>query len=365
MKKLLLILIIAPLFCSTCYAEDVFEQAAGLTDVYSVEQALPETERSISGKLEIDGSYDTKGALARLWDRLIDTAAAQLKGEIKYAVSLVAIAIFCAVAGALSSGKSIQEYINIAGCCAAAMIIVGSMDSVISQATGALAQLSDYSKAAIPTLFTVAAASGAVVSSSAKYAAVCLAIDIIMSAAQNLIIPFIYAFLAISISSSIFDNPILKAAARITKWCATTLMTGITLVFSTYIGMTGLITGSSDAFAVKTAKTVISSTLPVVGGIISDAASVVLSAASIIRNSAGVFSLIAVCAMCVGPFAVLSIKMLVFRVAAAATDMLPGGKLSALINDVGTALGMLLGLVGCCGIMLFISIMAGIKVVTP
>ena len=47
-----------------------------------------------------------------------------------------------------------------------------------------------------------------------------------------------------------------------------------------------------------------------------------------------------------------------------AADMLPGGKLAALINDVGTALAMLLGLVGCCGIMLFISIMSGIKVVT-
>ena len=66
----------------------------------------------------------------------------------------------------------------------------------------------------------------------------------------------------------------------------------------------------------------------------------------------------------VAPFAALSVKLLVFRAAAAAADMLPGSRLSALINDVGTALGMLLGLVGCCGIMLFIAIMSGIKVVT-
>ena len=37
------------------------------------------------------------------------------------------------------------------------------------------------------------------------------------------------------------------------------------------------------------------------------------------------------------------VKLLVFRAAAAAADMLPGSRLSALINDVGTALGMLLG----------------------
>ena len=43
--------------------------------------------------------------------------------------------------------------------------------------------------------------------------------------------------------------------------------------------------------------------------------------------------------------------------------MIPGGRLSGLLNDIGTAMSMLLGLVGCCGIMLFFSFMAAIKVV--
>ena len=365
MRRLILILLLCPLFCTVCRAEGIYDQAADMADVYAVEEALPEEQREISGRLTVDGSYDTKGALARLWDRLMSDAAEQLRESLKYAACLVAIAALCSVAGALTTGKSIPEYINIAGCCTAAMMIAGSMDSIIVQAASALNQLSDYSKAAIPAVFTAAAACGAVVSASAKYAAVCLAIDVIMSAAQRFIIPLIYAFLAISICASIFDNPMLKAAARITNWCATTAMTVMTIVFSGYITITGLIAGSTDATAVKAARTVISSTLPVVGGIISDAAAVVLSAAEIIKNSAGAFSLVAVCALCAGPFVLLSVKMLVYRAAAAAADMLPGGRLAGLINDAGTALGMLLGLVGCCGIMLFISIMSGIKVVTP
>lgn len=364
MKKFLLVLLLTPVFFTSAFAEDIYSEAAGMSDVYAIEEALPAEEREVSGKLAIDGSYDTRGALSRLWDRLVSLAGEQLGKDLKYAAELVAIALLCSLGGALSTGRNISEYINIAGCCAAAVLIAGSMDSIITQASSALAQLSDYSKAAMPALFTAAAACGAVSSASVRYASVCLAIDVIMSAAQRFIIPLIYAYLAISISRSLFDNSILRSAARIAKWCATTLMTGITIVFSGYITITGIIAGSTDAVAVKTARTVISSSLPVVGGIISDAASVVLSAASVIKNSAGAFSLIAVCALCAGPFVMLSVKMLVFRAAAAAADMLPGGRLAALINDVGTALGMLLGLVGCCGIMLFISIMSGIKVVT-
>ena len=52
-----------------------------------------------------------------------------------------------------------------------------------------------------------------------------------------------------------------------------------------------------------------------------------------------------------------------FVVARAVADMIPGGRLSPLLNDIGTAMSMLLGLVGCCGIMLFFSFMAAIKVV--
>jgi len=364
MKIFILIFMLLPLFNAECHAEDIYNTAADLSGAYAVESALPDEEREISGKFKTDGSYDVSAALGRIINKMLQSVRAELKDNFRYAAKLVVVVVFCSLASAVSLGGKMPEYINIVGCCTVAMMIAGSMDSVISDSAGAITQMSDYSKAAIPAVFSAAAACGAVVSASASYAAVCLAMDIMMSAAQNVIIPFIYAFTAISVSSSIFDNAMLKAAARFTKWCATTLMTATTLVFSGYITISGIIAGSSDVVAVKTARTIISTVLPVVGGMISDSASVVLSAANIIKNSAGVFSLVGVCSLCIGPFAMLSVKMLLFKAAAAAADMLPCGKLSTLINDVGTAFGMLLGLVGTCGIMLFISLMAGIKVVT-
>ena len=273
--------------------------------------------------------------------------------------------MLCALSGSLCSGKPIKEYINIAGCCAAAVSLLGSVDSIVGETVAALNQLSDYSKAALPAMFTAAAACGAVGSASAKYAATCLALDVLMSVSQKLIIPLVYSYLALAVAGSVFPNSLLSNTARLTKWIAGTIMTAMTIAFSAYIGMTGLVAGSVDAVAIKTARTVISTTLPVVGGIISDASGAVLSAASVIKNSAGVFGLIAVCALCAGPFTVLSVRMLVLKAAAAASDMVPNSRLSGLINSVSTAMGLLLGLLGCCGIMLFISIMAGIKAVSP
>ena len=343
MRTLLLILLLLPAFCGTAYAEDIYQQAAEETEIYAVEE-LPEELRDISGALKVDGSYDTGSALERLWKSVRDSVRRELGENLRAASALVAIAIACALSGSVCSGKAIKEYINIAGCCAAAVSLLGSLDSIVSQ--------------------TAAAACGAVGSSAAKYAAVCLALDVLMSLAQQLIIPLVYAYLALALSGSVFPNSLLSNTARVIRWAATTVMTVMTLAFSAYIGMTGLISGSVDAVAIKATRTVISTSLPVVGGLISDASAAVLSAASVIKNSAGVFGLIAVCALCAGPFSLLSVKMLVLKAVAAATDMVPNGRLSSLVASVAAAMGLLLGLLGCCGIMLFISIMAGIKAVS-
>ncbi len=364
MRVFLLVLLLIPGFTVPAYAEDIYEQAADETGIYAIEDQLPEEARDISGSLKVDGSYDTENALERLWNSLIDKIKGELGENIKTASALIAISMLCALSGSLCSGKPIKEYINIAGCCAAAVSLLGSVDSIVGETVAALNQLSDYSKAALPAMFTAAAACGAVGSASAKYAATCLALDVLMSVSQKLIIPLVYSYLALAVAGSVFPNSLLSNTARLTKWIAGTIMTAMTIAFSAYIGMTGLVAGSVDAVAIKTARTVISTTLPVVGGIISDASGAVLSAASVIKNSAGVFGLIAVCALCAGPFAVLSVRMLVLKAAAAASDMVPNSRLSGLINSVSTAMGLLLGLLGCCGIMLFISIMAGIKAVS-
>lgn len=368
MKKrvfaLLLSLMLAPLFVASAYADSPFASAAALTGVNELSDTVPRQVREISGTLGENGIYDAPGALERLFSRVVDSAKEELFSGVKSAAALVAVALCSALAASLTKDNVIRDYIGIVGVCAAAGMLLGGVDGLVEETSSTLTQLSDYSRAALPAVFTAAAACGAAVSASARYAAVCIAVDILMSMAQGFVIPLTYAYLALSLSQAIFDNSVLKCCQRFSKWLATTFMTAFTIAFSGYIGLTGIVTSGVDAVAVKTARTVISTALPVVGGIISDAAATVLSAANIIKNSAGAFSLVAVAAMCVSPFVALSVKMLLFRAAAAACDMVPNAKLSSFINDVGSALGMLLGLVGCCAIMLFISFTAAVKVVT-
>lgn len=363
MRTFLLLFFIMPIFFMPAYADDLYEETAALTGVEAMEEALGADTREISGELRADGGYDVRGALSRLWRKILEGLKEEAARNFTFVSGLVAIGVFCAAADSLCTSAGIRRYIDLTACCAAAVTLLSSVDSITEQTVRSLNAISDYSKAALPALFTAAAACGTVSSSAAKYAAVCFAMDVFMSVSQKVIIPLIYAYTALSVSNSLFSNPLLQNLARLTKWMTTTGMTGITIAFSAYIGMTGLVTGSVDAAAIRTAKTVISTALPVVGGIISDASATVISAARVIKNSAGVFGLIAACALCAGPFAALSVKMLALKAAAAVSAAISNGGFSGLISDIANAMGMLLGLLGCCGIMLFISIMAAIRAV--
>lgn len=363
MKKIILILLLLPWFSCACYAQDVGEETASITGAMQVEDGLGEEEREVVGDLTLDGSYDGRGALSRLWTKLVDSVRAHLTEELRFAVSLLAIAFFCSLSSAFIQNPRFTEFMELAACCAAALLLAGSMNTVIAQAAETLTRLSDYGKLALPAFFTTVAACGSAVSASVKYAAVCFVTEIFMSLSQKLILPMIYAFLAASICSSLFENALLKTVVRLCKWCAITAMTLMTSAFCLYISLSGAISGSADALAVKTTKSVIASALPVVGGILSDSAAAMLSAAGLIKNSAGVFCLIAVCALCAGPFALLAVKMLVFKLSSALSELAGSGRYSRLLDNMGTSFGMLLGMVGSYGTMLFFSIMSGIKMV--
>ena len=289
MKKLICILFFLPFFlnCHTAFAAD--NKTEYLIDKNEIESSLTEDAKKISGEIKLNGTYDIKAAFKRLFDYSTELFERKIKNELGFGLELVALAVLCSVVNCFCKDKSILTYMNILSCTAAAIMISGSVDSLIRQASETMQKLSDYSKAAMPAIFSAAAACGAPASSAAKYAAASLSIDVLISLAVKYIVPLVKLYITAAISRSIFDNSILTAIIKFIKWLITTSMTVTTMAFTAYISFTGLISGTVDAAAVKTTRTIIANGLPVVGKLISDASSVILAGANMVKNSAGVY----------------------------------------------------------------------------
>ena len=363
MRTIIMVLLILPLFIGSAYAEDFISYAAEEFGANKLEQMLSESEKDIVGKLNFDGNYDVGAAFSRLWKSFVAKLVVEIKENLSFCTGIVALALMCALCISISIKPEIINLIEIVCCGSVAVLLFGGVESIVNDTISSMYRLSDYSKAALPVIFSASAASGAVSSSAAKFAGVSFALDVLMSISQRLILPLIYSYISLMLSSVIFNNPIVSTVQKMCKWAAATMMTGMTLAFTTYISMIGAIGNAVDAASVKTARSVISSLLPVVGGMISDASAMILSAAGVVKSCAGVFGLITVIVICAGPFAVLSVKLFLFKGVSAVAESIDNKRLTQLMSGFASVMSLLMALLGCCGIMLFISLTAGMKAV--
>ena len=73
--------------------------------------------------------------------------------------------------------------------------------------------------------------------------------------------------------------------------------------------------------------------------------------------------MLAVLAMCVVPFLQLGIHYLAYKAAAALSATVSGGRVAGLIDQLGGAFGLVLGMTGSCALLLLISLVSAITAV--
>jgi len=128
-----------------------------------------------------------------------------------------------------------------------------------------------------------------------------------------------------------------------------------------FLNITKVISSSADAAIVKAAKTTISTAVPVVGSIISDAAESVAAGASLARSALGVTGTVGVFALCALPFMQVGLQYLLYKGAAMIGGTVGGSSVSELTSKISTAFGMVLGMIGSCVFLVLMSILCAIK----
>ena len=95
-----------------------------------------------------------------------------------------------------------------------------------------------------------------------------------------------------------------------------------------------------------------------------DAAGAVAAGAAVLKNGIGVFGMIVVLAVCTVPILKIGFAYLTYKGAAGLSGTVADSSISKLLGTIGTAFGMVLGLVGSAAVMLFVSVIISMKAVT-
>ena len=113
------------------------------------------------------------------------------------------------------------------------------------------------------------------------------------------------------------------------------------------------------------ARMAMSRAIPVVGGILADTSESILVGAGLLKGTVGVAGLLVVLAICLTPFLRLAMQYLTYKATAALCATVNQSCLSRLIDAIGTAFGLVLGMTGAAAILLMISLVSAISVTAP
>ena len=294
---------------------------------------------------------------------IIKTALTQMNPELvnasKVCLSVIVIVLLTGVL------QSITEFsvstIRLTTAVIIGILLLEPTNTLLQLGATTVTELSDYGKLLLPVMTASMAAQGGVTASAALYTGTVFFVALLTSVITKLIIPAIYIYLCLCIANCAMDQEIIKKLKDFIKWGMTWILKIILYVFTGYISITGVISGSVDASSLKAAKLTLSGVVPVVGGILSDATETILVSAGIMKSTAGVYGILAIFAVCVSPFLQIGIQYILLKVSGAVCNIFGPKPVVKLIEDFGTGMGFAVAITGSMCIMLLISLVCFLR----
>ena len=301
-----------------------------------------------------------------LWNVLKAAVSAMepsLAGAVKSCVRLFGAMLLVALAGqVLPKGQTVLE---LTGTAAVAALLLVPSGSLLELGVQTVRDLQEYGKLLLPVLASALAATGGVTASTGLYVGTAAFNTLLSAAIPSLLLPILRLMLALSIAHGAVGEPILQRLGALVRFCAEWALKLGLYLFTGYMAVTGVVSGAADALAGKAAKIAVSGAVPVVGGILSDAADAVLLSAATLGSGAGIWGILTVLAVFLAPALRIGVQYLLLKLTAAAGEALGCGRCAAVVGDFAGVLGLLMALCWTQAVMLLITSVCFLKGMGP
>ena len=258
------------------------------------------------------------------------------------------------------SGKAAQVS-ELAGVLAVVGLLLKQTGSMVTLAADTVTELTQYSKLLLPVMAAALASQGGVTSSTALYTGTAFLNAILSSAISKLLVPMIYVFLVLTAAAAATEQTMVNKLGDFVKWLITWCLKTVLYIFTGYMGITGVISGTADAATLKAAKLTMSGVVPVVGGILSDASEAVVISAGMMKNTVGIYGLLALIAVWIAPFIRIGTQYLLLKLTAALCGIFDAKGVNTVIGSFASAMGLLLAMTGTVCVLLLISVVCFMK----
>ncbi len=288
------------LFAAPVYAfdGDLYREQYEESGAAELEAALPDETKELMDGIDIspdEAGHDGFSAESFI-NTLIDITERSARQPLSVCVVIAAIIVICSLADGLKDASrfpAMSGVVQVVSAAAVCCTLLQPLTDHLGQCIELLDGLCGFLTVFAPVYGGILLAVGRTMTAGSFNAGMLGMAAVISSLVKNSLLELMRIFFAIAsvaaVAPSIRLDSVIALIEKNAKWGLTLLAT----VFIGYLGISCTLSSSMDLASVKTARLLLSGSVPIVGGVMGDAVSSVSACVELLRSSVGSFGLVA------------------------------------------------------------------------
>ena len=303
----------------------------------------------------IQGKVDNKTLYQKIFKMFGKEITVSLKTLISILVIIVIHGILKSVTDNLEN-KNISQIIYFVQYILIVTLIMSNFTEIIKIVKNTADDLVGFINVLMPLLLTLMMYTGSIATTSLLEPIILFAINFIANLIKNILIPIVLIIVVFSIISKISEKMQIEKLSKFLK--SSVVLT----IFVGVVSLEGTLSSSVDGITAKTAKSAVSTIIPVVGKVLGDVVDSVLGCGIILKNAIGLIGVIIVIGICITPIIKIATMCIMYSLASAVVQPIADDKIVKVLDEMGGVFKLLLGILCSLSVMLIVGITLVIKI---
>ena len=283
-----------------------------------------------------------------------------LNSNLPIFAGIVAIVILCSVMQDFkSSGLSegIGEVISLVGFSAVLILLVPTLTDFFTKTENTIEFIAKTGEIMSPIMATLMVAAGENVSAALYKPSLLFLTNGIIGVYLKIILPLSGLIAVFSVIAAISPRFRLTKFTQFfgstVKWLAGLIFT----VFGVFMTVRGITAASYDGVSFKTAKYLVSNSVPIAGGFLRDGFDLFMAGSVLIKNAVGVAGLFMIFYRVISPVVEMAVFSLLLKATAAVTESFSFSSVSTLLTSLSKSISYFIMCLLTVGFMFFVVIL--------
>lgn len=301
----------------------------------------------------IEGKIDNSS----IYKKILNILGSEVKTGITSLASILVIIIIHSILKSISESlenDNTSKLIYYVQYIAIVTIIMTNFSDIINLVKETTINLVGFMNTLIPILISLMLYTGSITTTSILEPIILFMINFVGNLVQDILIPVTLIITSISIISKISDNVQVDKIGKFLKSSTIWFLGLILTIFVGIVSLEGTLGSSIDGITAKTAKSIVSSAVPIVGKILGDVIDSVLGCGVILKNATGFLGVIVIIGICILPILKLTVLTISYKLVASVSGVVADPKIVKLIEQISDIFKILLAILVSVSFMVII-----------